>query len=103
VPVEGQWNRVNHPLPARDRRVLTIAACVVVLGVVGAVIAYVVHPPKSNAGCVVVTVASTMGGATQRYCGAAATKFCRDQSALASAAGRCRLLGYPTRRTGSGG
>ena len=34
---------------------------------------------QSNAGCVVVDVPSTMGGATVRSCGAAAHEFCRTQ------------------------
>ena len=93
MPVEGQWSRVNNPLPARDRRVLTIAACVVALAAVGAVIAYIVHPPRSHAGCIAVTVPSTMGGAVQWHCGADAKTFCRDHATLATVAVQCRRLG----------
>jgi hypothetical protein len=98
VPVEGQWDRLNHPLSRRDRRVLAIAACAVVLGAAGAVAAIVMHPSQSNAGCVIVTVASTTGGAVMRNCGALARAFCRDQSNLGNAAEQCRALGYPIRR-----
>jgi hypothetical protein len=99
VPVEGQWSRVNNPLPARDRRVLTISACVLVLVVVGAIVAYLAQPSQSNAGCIRVTIPSTMGGATQRHCGADAKRFCLEGSTLATAVEQCRALGYSVRRT----
>jgi hypothetical protein len=98
VPVEGQWDRVNAPLPARDRRVLAIAACVLVLVLAGAAVALVVHRSPSDAGCVVVTVPSTMGGAVIRRCGPAAKTFCRTSSDLGDAAAQCARLGDPTRR-----
>ena len=97
MPVEGQWRRVNTPLSGRDRRVLAIAACALVLGVAGALVAYATHPASSNAGCVVVTVASTTGGAMLRNCGSRARTFCRDQSNLGNAREQCVRLGYPTR------
>ncbi len=103
MPVEGQWDRVNYPLPARDRRVLAIAAVVCLLAAVGAVVAVVLHPAQSNVGCVVVTVASTTGGAMMRSCGAEAKAFCRDRSKLGNAAEQCQRLGYPTRPTASTG
>jgi hypothetical protein len=98
VPVEGQWSRVNTPLSRRDRRVLAIAACAVVLAAAGAAVAVVLHPSPSNAGCVIVTVASTTGGVVMRNCGAGAKTFCRDSSNLGDAVEQCRRLGYPIRR-----
>jgi len=103
VPVEGQWIRVNAPLPARDRRVLAITAVVAVLGVAGAVAAYGGHRSQSNAGCVVVTVPFSMGGVVQRHCGADAKTFCSDPATLATALARCRALGYSRPRASSGG
>jgi hypothetical protein len=80
MPVEGHWERASTPLRARDRRVLLVVAVVSVLVVIGLGVAYAVRPaPQSNAGCVVVDVPSTMGGATVRNCGGAAHEFCRSQ------------------------
>jgi hypothetical protein len=79
VPVEGHWERANTPLRARDRRVLVVVAVVAALAV-GLGVAYALRSPaRSNAGCVVVDVPSTMGGARMRSCGAAAHDFCRSQ------------------------
>ncbi len=102
MPVEDQWNRVNNPLRPRDRHVLAVFAVVAVLAVAGGIVAYLLRPPPpSNAGCVVVTVASTMGGAILRNCGPAARTFCREQSNVANAAEQCVRLGYPSRPNGS--
>ncbi|MGD0716303.1 MAG: hypothetical protein ABSB24_19345, partial [Gaiellaceae bacterium] len=79
MPVEGQWRRANTPLSRRDKRLLAAAAAVAVaVAAVGAV--YAAHPSgRSDAGCVVVSLPSTMGGAEVRNCGAAAHTFCRLQ------------------------
>ena len=80
MPVEGHWERANTPLRSRDRRALVVVAVVTVLVAIGLGIAYALAPgAKSDAGCVVVDVPSTMGGATVRNCGAAAHEFCRTQ------------------------
>ena len=80
MPVEGHWARANTPLRARDRRVLVVAAVVAALVLVGLGIAYALRPAaRSNAGCVVVDVPSTMGGARMQSCGAAAHELCRTQ------------------------
>ena len=96
MPVEGQWSRVNNPLPARDRRVLAIAAVVVALAAIGGVVAAIVHSSSSHAGCISVTIPSTMGGAVQWHCGADAKTYCRDNPKLASVVAQCRRLGYAT-------
>jgi hypothetical protein len=80
VPVEGHWERANTPLRGRDRRVLGVVAVMTVLVAIGLGVAYALRPAaRSDAGCVVVYVPSTMGGATLRSCGAAAHAFCRAQ------------------------
>ena len=80
MPVEGHWERANTPLRARDRRVLLVAAVVTVLVVAGLGVAYALRPAaRSDAGCVVADVPSTMGGARLRSCGAAAHELCRTQ------------------------
>jgi hypothetical protein len=96
MPVEGHWERANTPLRSRDRRVLVVVAVVSVLVAIGLGVAYALRPAaQSNAGCVVVDVPSTMGGATVRNCGAAAHEFCRTQGkrdrAVASA---CTTQGF---------
>ena len=96
MPVEGHWERANTPLRARDRRVLVVVAVVTVLTLAGLGIAYALGPAaRSNAGCVVVDVPSTMGGATVRNCGAAAHEFCRTQGRLdRSVATACTTQGF---------
>jgi hypothetical protein len=77
MPVEEQARR---PLSSRDRRFLAAIGCVAVLGIVGAVIAYADSSGHtSRKDCVVVTLPSTMGGAATRFCGEAASRFCRAQ------------------------
>ena len=84
MPVEGHWERANTPLRARDRRVLRRRRWCrrrwrwSVLGV-----AYALRPAaRSNAGCVVANVPSTMGGATVRSCGPQAHELCRTQGKI---------------------
>jgi hypothetical protein len=102
VAVEDQWERVNTPLSRRDRRVLLVVACVFALALAGGVLAYVLRSPsQSDAGCVVVTVPSTMGGAVLRNCDGAARDFCREHPDAGNAAEQCRRLGYPTGPGGS--
>ena len=96
MPVEGHWERANTPLRTRDRRVLLVVAVVVGLALIGLGIAYALRPAaQSNAGCVVVDVPSTMGGATVRNCGAAAHEFCRTQGRVdRNVATACTTQGF---------
>lgn len=73
-----------------------LVAVVTGLVVIGLGIAYALRPAaQSNAGCVVVNVPSTMGGATVRNCGAAAHEFCRTQGRLdRSVAIACTAQGF---------
>ncbi len=98
MPVEGQWRRANTPLGRRDKRLLAAAALVAVAAAVVLAVAYAVRPAApSNAGCVVVDVPSTMGGARVRSCGAAARAFCRAQGGRDDTiAAACRRQGYLT-------
>ncbi len=96
MPVEGQWRRLQTPLGRRDRRVLVVVACVAVAVALALGIAYATSsgsPPQ--AGCLVVSVPSTMGGATLRHCGPAAHDFCRTQGPLDRiVADACREQGF---------
>jgi hypothetical protein len=94
MPVEGQWDRVNHPLRSTDRRALVVMACVTAIVVIGGVIFALTRPAHSDAGCVVFTVPASVGGATVRDCGGKAKTFCATKDALTEAAAECRRLGY---------
>jgi hypothetical protein len=98
VPVEGQWDRVRHPLPSREKRFLAVIAIVSVLVLVAGNAYALTRPAHSDAGCVVMTFASTMGGATVTHCGTAAKTFCQSEQNLSkSAQRRCEDLGYLSR------
>jgi hypothetical protein len=45
--------------------------------------------------CVSVVIPSTMGGATIKRCGAAAQRFCRENTRDAQIASACRREGFP--------
>ena len=96
MPVEGQFERANTPLSRRDKRLLAVLA---VLAVAAAIAAGVVLATRSgsssDAGCVVVDVPSTMGGARLRNCGSAAHEFCRTQGLRDPLVGAaCRKQGF---------
>jgi len=92
MPVEEQARR---PLGRRDRRFLAAIGLVAALGIAGAVFAYAGrshHPSRSD--CVAVTLPSTMGGASTRFCGEAARRFCRTQGGPRTPyAAACRRAG----------
>ena len=96
VPVEGHWQRATTPLSRRDKRLLAAAAGIAAAVAAAAGATYAVHPSgRSDAGCVVVRLPSTMGGAEVRNCGAAAHTFCRLQGRVdATVAAACRRAGY---------
>jgi hypothetical protein len=96
MPVEGQWRRANTPLSRRDKRLLAAAAgaAAIAAAVLGIALASRSASP-SNAGCVVVDVPSTMGGARLRACGAAAHAFCQARgTSNRTIAAACRRQGY---------
>lgn len=83
MPFEGHADRLGTPLSGGDRRFLAIVTCAFVLGVAACAFAYQSSPAyPSNEGCVVVTVASSLGGTTLRNCGTAAERFCRSEGGL---------------------
>jgi hypothetical protein len=98
MPVEGQQSRPGVPLRRRDKRVLLVFACAVALAIAGGLAAYLSRShDRSDAGCIVVTVPSTMGGSMLRSCGDSAKTFCRTRSRLdRSIAAACRRKGYAT-------
>jgi hypothetical protein len=96
VPVEGQWARVRTSLSRRDKLLLGAAAGIAAAAVAAGGAVYAAHPSgRSDAGCIVATLPSTMGGAEVRNCGAAARRFCRLQGRVdARVAAACRRAGY---------
>ena len=96
MPVEGQAQRLTTSLRPLDKYFFVAVALVAVLGIgVGAYV-YATRPPApSNAGCVVVTVPSSLGGTTLRNCGAAAKRFCLAQVNPSSGiVAECRRHGF---------
>jgi hypothetical protein len=99
----GADQLARKPLSPQRKRVLAGAGIVLVLGLGGVGAWAAVSSDSyagSSAGCVNVTVPSSMGGATLHYCGSAARSFC--QSAFTSglpeqvavlARPQCRLAG----------
>jgi hypothetical protein len=102
MPVEGHEQRLVSPLGPRDKHFLAAMACAVALGVGASVYAYTNRAPApSNRGCVVVTVASSLGGTTLRNCGAAARSFCRAQARLnVDIAAACRRQEFASASAG---
>lgn len=98
MPLERQQERAASSLRPIDRYFLTALACAAAIGTGAGVYAYSNSPPApSNNGCVVVTVASSLGGGTLRNCGAAAMRFCRVQGPVSgSIAAACRSRGFAT-------
>jgi hypothetical protein len=95
MPVEGQWDRINHPLRSTDRRALGIMAVVTLIAVIVAVVFVVTKPAHSDAGCVIFNVPASVGGATVRYCGDRAKTFCATKDVgPAAAVAACRRDGY---------
>jgi hypothetical protein len=97
MPLEGHAERLVAPLRPRDKYFLAAMACAVALGIGAGSYAYATRAPQpSNKGCVVVTVASSLGGTTLRNCGSAAREFCRAQGKAGGAiAAECRRQGFP--------
>jgi uncharacterized membrane protein YeiH len=92
MPIEEQ---ARAPLGWRDRLLLAALATAVVAAAAAGGVTLATRSSPSNAGCVVVAVPSTMGGASIRNCGAAAHAFCRTQGKLdAAIAAACRHQGY---------
>jgi hypothetical protein len=82
-------------LRRRDKQLLALVGCAFVAGAAALGITLATGSSPSNAGCVVVDVPSTMGGARLRECGAAAHAFCHAQGKRnATIAAACRRQGF---------
>ena len=97
----GQHRRLQQPLRwGRRERWAVIAVVVVLILGAAAVAVYAVTSGggASNAGCVQVTVPSTLGGAVVHSCGPDARSLCRQGAASGVPAGplrsECARLGY---------
>jgi hypothetical protein len=110
MPLQGQWERQHTPirsLPTRARRTLAIVGGILVLATALTLYFTVAKSDSSSAGCVDVTVPSTMGAGQIHSCGQAAERLCRTQLARSpsdpyarSAQAACRRAGYPAPATG---
>jgi hypothetical protein len=108
MPMEGQWDRARTPLSGRDRRLIAIFCGLAVVAAAAALAAYLTGShDRSNTGCITRNVASTMGGASVKTCGAAARRLCATQGRVSpSITARCEELGYrlpPIMANDSGG
>jgi hypothetical protein len=91
VPIEPQ---ARAPLTRRDKRLIAALCASLLAGAVAVVVTLATRSPRSDTGCVQVTLPSTMGGATIRRCGTAARAFCHEQRSIAVVAAACRRDGY---------
>jgi hypothetical protein len=104
MPLEGHWERVNTPLrrtTKREGRSIAVVAALLVAAALAVGLYALVHdsPSKVGAGCVEVTGAHTMGGATIRACGPDAARWCRivatrEDPLSKQVQARCREVGY---------
>jgi hypothetical protein len=109
MPLEGQWTRQHTPikaLPRRTRRTLAIVAAILALATAVTVAFALVHSDSASAGCIRVTVPSTMGAGYVHACGSQAERTCSAQlnrpesDPFARAAhAECRRAGYPAPAT----
>lgn len=72
----------TDPLNARERRTALLVAAAVGTVAVGAAVAFTMHgessvPHQPGDRCITVGIASSMGGAVEHACGAAAQTSCR--------------------------
>ena len=96
MPVEGQWNRSATPFSRRDKRLLASVGLIAALVIAVTAAVYGTRSSKPSAGnCLVADVASTMGGARLKVCGAAAHTFCAAHGARDARIGAaCRRQGF---------
>jgi|SRR5919204_188274 hypothetical protein len=110
MPLQGQWERQHTPiraLPERTRRTLAIVLGIIVLGTALTLYFTLSKSDASSAGCIDLSVPSTMGAGNIHACGQAAEKLCRGQLARSpsdpyarAAHAACRRAGYPAPATG---
>jgi hypothetical protein len=102
MPLQGHWERQNTPLRVGERRTVAIVAGVLAVAVAVVLYLSVVKTDNARAGCVFITVPSTMGAGNMHACGDAARRLCASQVAgnpsdpFARAAHKsCREAGLP--------
>jgi len=103
MPLEGHWARQRTPLRRVSRRegwaMALVASLLAIAAGVAIYLALSHGGPKTAAGCVDVTAASSTGGATLHACGDAAARLCRSQATRAdpfarAVQERCARAGY---------
>lgn len=91
----GQNRRLREPLRWTRAGKITVAAAgaIVAAAVIALVVAISSGTPAKRPGCIAVTFASSVGGATVEACGAKARSDCADPqgSSLAADAGALRV------------
>jgi hypothetical protein len=105
MPLQGQWERQHTPiraLPRRTRRALAIVAATLVAATAAIVALALVHSDSAKAGCIRITVPSTMGAGYIHACGGQAERTCTQQLArsdsdpfVRAAHAECRRAGLP--------
>ena len=103
MPLEGHWKRINTPLRKTSRREgRLIVAVAAALALAVAVVLYVALQGDGSSaakpGCIDVTAAHTVGGATLHACGSEAANWCRSSEVRSrrytGLAQACRKAGY---------
>jgi hypothetical protein len=100
--MQDQSRRLSEPLPwgRRERTIVAVLLACAVATVIGLGV-YALTGSGTNArrGCIEVTFASTLGGATEHACGAQARTVCATPGAFRSVADElraaCQRAGFP--------
>jgi protein-S-isoprenylcysteine O-methyltransferase Ste14 len=105
MPLQGQWERQHTPiraLPQRTRRTLAIVAAILVSATAAIVAFALVHSDSAGAGCIRLTLPSTMGAGYVHACGGQAERTCKEQLGRSdsdpfarAAHAECRRAGFP--------
>jgi hypothetical protein len=102
MPVERSAQRIDRRLSRRDKGFLAGLACAGAIGAGVGAYAYAGHSPgPASMRCVSVTLPSTVGGASLRYCGTGAVHLCRVEGPrVLQIAAACRRAGFAVPPTG---
>ena len=102
MPLEHRWEDLQTPVRSttpRERKALKGAAGFLAVCVIAVIVGWLlIAPERTQAGCINIIGASTMGASNYRACGSAAKNFCdgvanhSDQQARQMAA-KCRDAG----------
>ena len=101
MPLQGQWERQQTQLGSREKRTVAIVGAVLALALAVVLFFSVVKSDSAGAGCVNVTVPSTMGAASMHACGDRARRLCASQAGgdqsdpfVRAAEAACRKAGF---------